>query len=110
MEGAANYRSVVSWRDAKGSPQTARLESVSPEFDLAKVWAGLPASGPFQVAAEAIDPDGKVLAQAGSSCQRIAPFKGPYRPAKCGYNEAGVKTVAWLLKEKSGGGPFPVIF
>ena len=110
MEGAANYRCVVSWSDAKGSLQTMRLESASPEFDLAKVWAGLPASGPFQVSAEAIDPDGKVLAKADSSCQRIAPFKGPYRPAKRGYSEAVRKTVAWILKKKPDGGNFPVLF
>ena len=89
---------------------TTRLESASPEFDLTKAWECLPASGPFQVAAEAVDADGKALAQAGSSCQRIAPFKGPYRPAKCGYSEAGAKTAAWLLKQQPGGGSFPVLF
>jgi hypothetical protein len=110
MEDAAKYRCMLSWRDAKGSPQTTRVESLSPTFDLTKVWECLPASGPFQVTAEAIDLDGKVLAKAASSCQRIAPFRGPYRPAKCGYSEAGARTVAWLLTQKPGGGSFPVLF
>jgi len=86
------------------------LESASPEFDLASVWDALPASGPFGVTAEAIDGGGTVLATAASPCQRIAPFRGPYRPAKCAYDVAGAKTVAWLLKHQPGGGKFPILF
>ena len=110
MEGAVNYRCVVCWRDAQGDSHTARLDSGLPKFDLAEVWEGMPASGPFQISAEAVDPAGKLLAKAGSSCQRIAPFQDRYRPAKSSYTAAGVKTVAWLLKQHPGGGSFPVLF
>ena len=87
-EGAAKYRCAVSWTDAKGTVHTERMESATPEFDLAKIWDGMPTAGPFQVAAEALGSDGKVLAKTESKYQRIAPFKGPYRPAKCGYGES----------------------
>jgi hypothetical protein len=110
MAGAANYRCVVRRPDGKGGEQAARLESASPELDLARVWDSLPASGPFQVTAEAIDSGGTVLARTASTCRRIASFKGPYRPAKCAYDAAGAKTVAWLLKHKPGGERFPILF
>ena len=99
-EGAAKYRCTVSWTDAKGTVHTEHPESANPEFDLAQIWEVMPAAGPFRVTAEALDSDGKVLAKTESKCQRIAPFRGPYRPAKCGYGESGAITVAWLLKKK----------
>jgi hypothetical protein len=122
LAGASNYICVVSWKDAQGGAQTRRLESASPEFDLAKIWedlrpacgewrAGLPAHGSFQVAVEAVDHGGKLLASVVSSCQWKAPFKGPYRPAKCEYGESGAKTVACLLKKNlnGDGGSFPIL-
>jgi hypothetical protein len=96
IEGATSYRCSITWKGAAGALRT--LESASPEFDLAKVWDDLPPSGPFQITAEALDREGKVLATVTSSCQRMASFEGPYRPAKSSYDEAGAKTVAWLLK------------
>jgi maltose/maltodextrin transport system substrate-binding protein len=110
MAGATSYRCRVSWKDGEGEARSARLKSASPEFHLARVWDALPASGPFQVTVEAIDGGGAVLAKAVSPCRRIAPFKGPYRPAACSYDEAGAKTTAWLLKHKPGGKRFPILF
>jgi hypothetical protein len=96
IEGAVRYRCTITWKGNDGALHP--LESASPEFDLAQVWEDMPPSGPFQITAEALDRDGKVLATVTSSCQRMASFKGPYRPAKSSYDEAGVKTVAWLVK------------
>ena len=60
---------------AEKKPEEAP-ESASPEFDLAKVWDALPASGPFQVAAEAVDSGGK--RSPGKFLTPHPPFLGTY--------------------------------
>ena len=110
MAGAVKYRCMVKWQDAKGEEQTAPMESATPEFDLANIWQALPVSGSFVVNAGAVDAQGKVFAAVDTACQRIAPFKGPYRTAKCEYGESGVKTVAWLLKTRPGTRGYPALF
>jgi len=97
--GSAKYRCVVKWQGGQDA-----MELATPEFDLAGIWQKLPAAGPFRVEVEAVDAQGKTLANVGGDCQRIADFKGPYRPAARGYDEAGAKTVGWLIKQGEGAG------
>jgi maltose/maltodextrin transport system substrate-binding protein len=103
-EGATRYRFSAHWT---GKPGTKSLESAKPQIDLARIWDRLPPAGPFAVMAEALDDNGQVLGTRVSSCQRIAAFKGPYRPAQRDYGESGAKAVGWMLKKKPDAEAYP---
>jgi maltose/maltodextrin transport system substrate-binding protein len=109
MSSAAGYRYTIRWKDVKNAARSEQHSSQSPELDLARVWEKLPSSGPFEVVVEALDAEGNVLATTSSACRRKAPFKGPYRPARCGYDESATKAVQWVMqrKEKDLTHPFP---
>ncbi len=106
---AAKYICAVSWQDGKEA-KSATLESGTPEFDLAEVWAAMPAAGAFVVTVSAVDAQGKVLATSQTQCTRKADFKGPYRSAKAGYDDSGARAAAWVLKANPGPGAYPILF
>jgi len=89
--GATAYRYTLT----QGA-HSHTFEAATPNGSLSAVWDSLPV-GNTELVVEAIDGDGKVLAEVGRrSFFRDYPFQGPYRPAARNYREAAIKGMLFV--------------
>jgi hypothetical protein len=97
VEKAATYKCTLTWQDS-ANPRTAQVESKTPEINLENVWKDLSPTD-INAVVEALDGEGKQISQLQFSFKKIASFGGPYRLAKCGYDESGAKAALWVLEK-----------
>ena len=83
---------AIAFGQPNGRAQPIRWRTVGGQTNSLIVS---PQTGDFIVCAEAINAKGKSVGQIDFSFIKKAPFTGPYRPAKSGYMESGVKAALW---------------
>lgn len=111
LDDATSYRCTISWQEGNLS-QACVVQSKTPNIALADTWKKLPPAGNLYVSAEAIAAGGKSIGKTNFSFTKIAPFTGPYRPAKSGYMESGTKAALWVLQQAKDekAGRYPALF
>jgi hypothetical protein len=82
----------------RGEGAEQRVQSDQPELDLGPIWDALPPAAAYRVEIEARDAQGRAAARVEFGFFKVAPFAGPYRPAKCGYIESGRRCAEYVLK------------
>ena len=97
MDRAARYKCTLTWQDGANKHEV-QIESKTPEINTVNVWKDL-APGDINAVVEALDGERKQIGQFQFNFKKIASFSGPYRPAKCSYDESGAKAAMWVLEK-----------
>ena len=97
VEGAANYRFVITDKDGKD----VSFDATTPHAPLSPVWNDIPV-GDTKLCVLAVGKDGNVLDTAGTrTFFRDFPFSGPYHDASIPYRESAIKAAYFIHKMPS---------